>query len=153
LLEKFAWSGASSYRRQAALSHLAKLDSRFQKEYERLRDEVRRNTLRGETAHFLEHDWNWESTDPVPELTEVLRDANPKRRLSAITLLCRHQGSFPVERVVELLNDVDDGVRANAVFALGLRGRGVDTCRVQQLVCDSSGLVRYCARDALSRLT
>jgi len=152
LLEKFVRSGGKLYARRYALSHLVKADPSFREECEHLNEEIRVDTLRGETIVFLRGNPALDVPDPIAALTGTLNDPDPMRRVSAITLICRHKGAFPAERVVGLLNDTEPEVRANAVVALGLRGSGSDACKIQPLTHDSSGLVRYCAREALIRL-
>jgi HEAT repeat protein len=152
LLEKFARSEANLKMRLSALSHLSKANPSFREEYERLHGEILLDTLRRETLDFLGGNPGLNVPDPIAPLVGKLNDPDPQRRVSAITLVCRHKGAFPAERVVELLEDAEPAVRANAVFALGLRGSGRHACKIQPLTHDSSGLVRYCAREALIRL-
>jgi HEAT repeat protein len=152
LLYEFAQSKVHIHFRRVALRYLAKFDPAYQDEYKRLNSEADSECLQRDTAFFLGGESNGPIDDPVGALVDRLAEPDPKRRVTAVTLLCRQEGRFPIERVVELLDDGVPEVRANAAYALGLRGTRREESAVQRLLGDPSGLVRYCARFALKRL-
>jgi HEAT repeat protein len=152
LLEDFARSDATIYDRWHALFHLAKAKPEYGDEFERVNGEKHRESLR-RSANFL---LGYEPTVDVPNLTvqlaSLLGASNPELRASAISLLCRLETNLPIARVVELLDDSAPRVRANAAYALGLKGSPGEVSVIERLASDRSGLVRYCAREAMRLL-
>lgn len=84
----------------------------------------------------------------VPE--SQLQDPDPLLRHKAIASICQNSENFPTEKVLPLLTDPAEEVRANAVYALHLRGPKECLSAIEPLTRDPSPLVRYCAKHALT---
>ena len=152
MLEAFVRSGTNLHTRRHTLRQMAIADPRYKEESQRLAREAVAEGLRRAAALLLGVDWRQPLSDPLNRICEVLSDPNPKRRFQAISLICRHEAAaFPLDPVAALLDDTDAEVRANAVDALGLRGTERQIPAMQKLTHDPSGLVRYCAREALGK--
>lgn len=153
ILEDFLQSGASIHRRRWISHCMAAANPAYHDVSERLKREAESELLRHQTSSLVAGDYRVEIDDPVAALTGVLLDSDPGRRVLAITLICEHPQQFPRDPIIHLLNDPVPAVRANAVYALGLRGSLEDLSRLSPLQKDSSGVVRYCARGAIERLS
>ncbi len=153
VLEDFVQSGANTHAHRLAARHLCRVNPSYREQYERLDQEAHSNRLHSETILFVGRSSTMDIGNPIKALITALEDSDPRRRVGAISLLCRHEGEFPKERVAVLINDPEPEVRANAVYALGLRGSESEVPKIQRLTSDSSGLVRYCAGEALKRLS
>lgn len=152
ILEGFMHSSARTQDRRVAAAVLAEIDPSFEREHERLRFEAEKEQLAREINWLIGGDWNKTISDPGPDLRAILRDQDSDRRAAAIILLCRRDGDFPSEPIAALLSDPVARVRANAAYALGLRGTSDDVSRILPLTRDKSGLVRYSAHQALQHL-
>ena len=151
LLQSFANSGAEPFLRSLALARLEQVDPAFREDREQTDREWRLEARRSQIAIFLRGK-EQELPDTLAGCVAALHDFDADRRLSAIGLLALQDELFPAGRVVDLLKDADPRVRANAAFALGMRGSSDHAAEVRVLLQDASGLVRYCAREALDRL-
>jgi hypothetical protein len=131
---------------------MAQVNPSYRKLYARLDREGNSYQLCWETIVFAGGNLTKDIGDPIQALIGILGDSDPRRRLTAISLICGNEGEFPEKRVAELLDDPDPAVRANAVYALGLRGTASAVPTIRRLTHDASGLVRYCAAEALRHL-
>jgi hypothetical protein len=122
ILEGFIHSSARTQDRYRAATLLTKIDASFEPEHARLRYEVEKEQLARESNWLIGGDWNKTISDPGPGLTALLRDKDSDRRAAAIILLCRRDDNFPSKSIAALLSDPAARVRANAAYALGLRG-------------------------------
>ena len=152
ILEGFIHSSARTQDRRRAAAVLTKIDPSFEGEHERLRYEAEEELVARESNWLIGGDWNKTISDPGPGLTALLRDKDSDRRAAAIILLCRRDDNFPSESIAAVLSDPVARVRANAAYALGLRGTRNDASRILPLMRDNSGIVRYSAHQALRHL-
>ncbi len=150
VLEDFVRSDADLHDRRLAAFHLSRINPAYLETYELLDRQATAQLLYLETIRFSGSEKD--ITGRIKALIAALRDPNPKRLVTAISLICRHEGEFPKARIIELLKDPDPEVRANSVYALGLRGSESDAPTIRRLTHDSSALVRYCAREVLKRV-
>lgn len=152
ILESFIRSEAPISERTVAARQMAGANASYQDEYERLNEEYDAERLRLGTIWLVTGDWCVEIDEPIAALLGVLKNSDPELRVTAITLICRHDQPFPTAGIAGMLRDPVPEVRANAVYAIGIRGSTEDLSLVEPLIEDPSGVVRYCARDALGRL-
>jgi HEAT repeat protein len=152
ILEEFIHSSARIRDRRMAAAALTEIDPGFQREHERLRLEAEKEQWARESNWLIGGDGNEPISDPSPALTAILSDKDSDRRAAAIILLCRRDDDFPSESIATLLSDPAARVRANAAYALGLRGTRDDASRILPLMHDNSGIVRYSAQQALRHL-
>jgi hypothetical protein len=152
ILESFIRSKASIHKRVVAARRMARANGAYQDEYERLRGKDDSKRLRILTRWITTGDFYTEIDEPIAALIGVLGNPDPELRVAAITLICRHDKPFPTADIATLLSDPVPEVRANAVYALGIRANTDALAVMEPLVEDPSGLVRYCAREALRRL-
>jgi len=150
VLEDFVHSEAHPHSRRLAAFDLSRIKPAYLETYELLDRQALAFQLYHQTIHFVGFDND--RSDPIKALIAVLSDPDPKRRIAAVSLICRHEEEFPKARIIESLNDPEPEVRANSVYALGLRGLENDAPTIRRLTHDSSALVRYCAREALKRV-
>ncbi|MFN7939847.1 MAG: HEAT repeat domain-containing protein [Bryobacteraceae bacterium] len=152
ILENFIRSEAPISERTAAARQMAGANASYQDEYQRLKDQYAAERLRLDTIWLVTGDWCVEIDEPIAALLGVLKNPDPELRVTAITLICRHDKPFPTAGIAGMLLDPVPEVRANAVYAIGIRGSTNDLSLVEPLLEDPSGVVRYCAREALRRL-
>lgn len=152
ILKRFIRSEARIDRRALAARRMAAADPTWQGEFDRLQRENDCEHLRALTSFIVTDKYRSEINDPIAALIGVFKNPEPERRVAAITLICRHDQPFPTGEVTAMLNDPIPEVRANAAYALGLRGTATVRPIVESALTDPSGLVRYCARAALRRL-
>jgi HEAT repeat protein len=150
VLEDFVRSEANLHDGRFAAFHLSKINPAYLETYELLDRQASAHQLYLKTIRFIGS--QKDIAGRLEALIAALSDPDPKRRVAAVSLICRHEEEFPEAPVVELLNDPEPEVRANSVYALGLRGSESDAPTIRRLTHDSSALVRYCAREALKRV-
>ncbi len=152
ILDELIHSTADIQDRWMAAASLATIDPSFEQIHQQLRSKGKAAHLRGETNKLISGDWNKEISNPGDVLIGMLRDEDSDRRAAAIILICRRNEDFPFEQVSALLSDPVDRVRANAAYAIGVRGSKDQISRITELAKDKSGIVRYCVQRALFHL-
>jgi HEAT repeat protein len=151
ILESFIDSSAYIQYRGEAAKALDKIDPRFAEEHKSIRLAGEQERLRRIINWLISGESCKHVADPCLALCSVLGDADAVRRIKALELLCKLDGEFPVEPVAVLLSDPVARVRANAAYALVLKGSSDDVLRILPLKNDESALVRGVVHLALRR--
>ena len=151
ILKSFIHSSSFIQHRSEAARALDKIDPRCAEEHKSIRLAGEQERLRRIINWFISGDSCKYVADPCLALCAVLGDADAVRRIKALELLCKLDSEFPVEPVAALLSDPVARVRANAAYALVLKGGSDDVLRILPLKDDESALVRGVVHLALTR--